>query len=423
MNPVWRLRTTQTNNGGEPIWKASVSPIAEITYSENRFDVSQFRLDIQRVGLRAEVEYRPIAELGFAFGTDDSYALFTSTVDVPYFLPDERLFPRPVTSDPPRFLAKDDVFGTSSSFYVDSDLHLGPVVFLVGGRADLWTYYDQVRPSFDPRFAVRADVVPGVTLKGNVGLYHQTPTPFFIADKGGNPDLPLEQGWQTGLGAEAQLTRALDVDVQAFYRFASDLAEPVVSPIGFLLASGPRIQPIGHERAYGAELLIRQRLDDGLFGWISYTILKSEERQDRPEGVDGAKAVGWRPTELDQTHNLSIAISSQLPWGFELGGALRYVTGNPSTLAQRGIFDADDSRYDRVNGVSRAGRLPAFFQVDARVDKKFTFNTWSLGLYLDLQNVTNNQNFEFFQYNYDFTVIQGFPGLPLLPVFGAEASF
>ncbi len=423
LNPVWRLRTTAQNDGGEPVWRAFVSPIAEVTYSENRFDVSQFRLDIQRSGLRAEVEWRPIKDLGVAFGTDDSWALFQSTIDIPFFLPDERLFPRPVTSDPPRFLANDEVFGTSNSFYVDSDLHLGPVTFLIGGRADLWTYYDDIRTSFDPRFAVRAEVLPFTTLKANVGLYHQTPSPFFIAKKGGNPDLPLEQGWQTGLGAEVWLTRSVDVDAQVFYRFADQLAEPVGSPIGFLLSSGPRIQAIGHERAYGAELLIRQRLDQGVFGWISYTLMKAEERADKPVGVDGAEAINWRPTELDQTHNLSLAGSAQLPLGFEVGAAVRYVTGNPATLAQGGVFDADDGRYDRVSTAPRSGRLPPFIQVDARVDKRFTFDTWSLGLYLDLQNVTNNANFEFFQYNYDFSVIQGFPGLPILPVFGAEASF
>ena len=35
----------------------------------------------------------------------------------------------------------------------------------------------------------------------------------------------------------------------------------------------------------------------------------------------------------------------------------------------------------------------------------------------------NHTNFEFFQYNYDFTQVQGFPGLPIIPVFGLEASF
>jgi hypothetical protein len=425
VNPVYRVRSTTTNDGGEPVLRAWVSPVGEVNYSENRFDVSQFRLDIQRFGLRAEVEFRPIADLGIAFGTDDSYALFTSTVDVPFFLPDERLFPRPVVSDPPRFLATDDVFGTSTSFYIDSDVTLGPVKFLMGARADLWTYYDQTRVALDPRFAFRAQVLPFTTLKGNLGLYHQTPSPFFMAKSAGNPDLPLESGWQTGLGLETWLTRSLDVDVQLFFRNASDLAEGVagLNPTRFVVTGAPRIQPIGHERAYGAELLIRQRLDDGVFGWVSYTLMRSEERQDKAVGIEGAEATGWRSTEVDQTHNLSIAVSSQLPWGFEVGGAFRYVTGNPATLAQGGVFDADDGRFERVNQPIRSSRLPPFIQLDLRVDKRFVFDTWALGLYLDLQNATNQQNFELFQYNYDFSTVQGFPGLPILPVFGAEARF
>jgi len=424
VNPVYRLRSTAKNSEGTPIWSAYVSPQADLTYTENRFDSSQFRLDILRGALRAEVEFRPAPGLGFAFGTDDTWGRFTSKTDVPFFLSDERLFPRPATSDPPRFNAADDVLGTSLSFYVDSDLAVGPLTFLVGGRADRWTYYDEVRVAFDPRFAFRAAVLPFTTLKGNVGLYHQTTSPFFMAKKAGNPDLPLEYGWQMGLGVETWLSRSLDVDFQVFFRNASDLAEPVGgNPLGFVATSAPRIQAVGDERAYGAELLIRQRLDQGVFGWIGYTLMRAEERADAAVGIEGAQGYGWRSTEFDQTHNLSIALSSQLPWGFELGGALRAVTGNPATLAQGGAFDADRAAYARVNQRPRTQRLPAFFQTDVRVDKRITFETWSLGLYLDLQNVTNTQNYEFFQYNYDFSVVQGLPGLPILPVFGAEASF
>ena len=423
LNPVYKVRSNHVNDGGEPVWRAFVSPMAELSYSENRFDVSQFRLDITRLAVRAEVEWRPLAHMGFAFGTDDGYAEFLSTVDVPFFLPDERLFPRPATSDPPRFLAKDIVLGSTASFYIDSDLHVGPVIFLVGARADQFTYYDEIRTSFDPRVAVRAQLLPFTTLKANVGLYHQIPLPFYIAENGGNPALPLEEGWQMGVGVETWLSRSVDVDAQVFYRFADQLAEPIGSPIAFLTGGGPRIQPIGHERAFGAELMIRQRFDQGVFGWISYTLMRAEERADKPQGIDDAEEINWRSTELDQTHNFSVAASAQLPWGFELGGALRYVTGNPATLAQSSLFDADTSRYQRVNQSIRSQRLPPFFQIDARVDKKFTFETWSMGLYLDLQNATNNSNFEFFQYNYDFSIVEGFPGLPILPVFGAQASF
>ncbi len=423
LNPVWRLRSTSTNDAGEPIVRAYVSPIAELTYSENRFDASQFGLDIERLGLRAEVEFRPVSGLAVSLGTDDSYALFTSQADLPFLFPDERLFPRPVTSDPPRFLITDEVFGTSTSFYIDAALDVGPVTFLTGMRADMWTYYDQVRPALDPRFAARIKLLPFTTLKGNIGLYSQTTSPFFMAKQAGNPDLPLERGFQAGVGIETWLTRSLDVDFQVFGRNANGLAEFVAGPTGFLASGAPRVQPIGAERAYGAELLIRQRLDDGVFGWISYTLMRSEESRAKPEGLEGAKAIGWRSTPLDQTHNLSVALSAQLPYDVELGGAFRYVTGNPATLAIDGVFDADDSRFERRNQPSRSQRLPPFIQLDVRVDKRFTFDTWAMGLYLDLQNATNQQNFEFFQYNYDFTVIQGFPGLPILPVIGVEASF
>jgi hypothetical protein len=37
-------------------------------------------------------------------------------------------------------------------------------------------------------------------------------------------------------------------------------------------------------------------------------------------------------------------------------------------------------------------RLPSFYQLDLRVDKSWMFPKFSLGLYLDIQNVYNKQN-------------------------------
>jgi hypothetical protein len=156
---------------------------------------------------------------------------------------------------------------------------------------------------------------------------------------------------------------------------------------------------------------------------VAYTLMRAQERSDAPVGVPGGEAYGWSPSPFDQTHILSLTASTEIPWQIEIGGAFRYVTGNPATIAQGGLYDADTSRYQRVDSPYRNARLPDFIQLDLRVDKRFTFDTWQLGLYLDLQNATNRENYEFFAYNYDYTQVQGFPGLPLLPVFGAEASF
>jgi TonB family protein len=423
LNPVWRLKSTIVNDEGTPTWQAYVSPLVELTYTQNRFDASQFGLDITRGSLRAELELRPVGALGVRVGVDGVLTRFTTIADLPNLRPTERLFPRPATSDPPRFFDQDEVIGSATAFYLDSDVHLGDLTLLLGARSELTTYYDQVRINLDPRFAFRWDLLRSVTFKGNLGRYTQSTTPFALSKGFGNPNLPLERGWQTGVGAEVWLRRSLDLDVQLFVRTANNLAESVGGATQFVSNGAPFIQPIGEERAYGAEFLLRQRLDNGFFGWISYTLLRAEERRNPAEGIAGSKGTSWVTTEFDQTHILSLAASTELPWGFELGGAFRYVTGNPTTFAQRGIFDGDTSGYRRLNGPARNDRLPAFIQLDARVDKKFVFDQWTLAMYLDLQNVTNQQNFEFFQYNYDFTQVQGFPGLPILPVFGAEASF
>ncbi|MBQ1218865.1 MAG: TonB-dependent receptor, partial [Bacteroidales bacterium] len=36
-------------------------------------------------------------------------------------------------------------------------------------------------------------------------------------------------------------------------------------------------------------------------------------------------------------------------------------------------------------------RLDGFYQIDIRIDKQFVFKKWILGLYLDIQNITNNK--------------------------------
>ncbi len=428
LNPAWRWSSVDKNGDGTPKMRAWVSPLVETNNSENRFDSSQFRLDVYRASLRAEIELRPADGLGLVIGTDNTTAHFSSFTDVPIVLPDERLFPRPVTSDPPRTILEDVVVGTSYSVYAEGDVRIGALMVVAGVRTDLWTYYDQLRPAVDPRLAMRLDALNHVVLKGSLGLYHQTASPFELADKFGNPDLPLEQGWQASLGSEVALTRSLDIDIQMFGRTAYDMADFVVSPIAFFSSGAARIQPIGEQRVLGAEFLLRQRLDEGFFGWIAYTLMRSEERFDAPVGVEDAEAFDWSPSTFDQTHILSLAGSWQTPvfpvvGSVELGAAFRYVTGNPATIAQKGIFDADTSGHRRYNRPYRSSRVPPFVQLDLRVDKKWTFDTWALGAYLDLQNATNQQNFELFQYNYDFTEVEGFPGLPIIPVIGMEASF
>jgi hypothetical protein len=67
--------------------------------------------------------------------------------------------------------------------------------------------------------------------------------------------------------------------------------------------------------------------------------------------------------------------------------------------------------------------VPAFFQLDLRADKRWTWRTWILSAYLEVQNATNRKNPEGVAYNYDYSEQGWMTGLPLFPSFGIRAEY
>ena len=74
----------------------------------------------------------------------------------------------------------------------------------------------------------------------------------------------------------------------------------------------------GIGRTYGGQVLLRQELVKGFFGWVTYSLIRSE-RRDHP-GSD------WRLFDYDQTHVLGVLASYELGHGWEAGARFRYTT-------------------------------------------------------------------------------------------------
>jgi hypothetical protein len=108
---------------------------------------------------------------------------------------------------------------------------------------------------------------------------------------------------------------------------------------------------------------------------------------------------------------------------WELGARLRFATGRPLTEVVGHTFEADDGDYHRVNGPTRAGRVPAYDQVDVRLEKTWVFDTWMIGAYLDVQNVFNVENQEAIQYDYRFVERAAVSGIPILPTVGIRGQW
>jgi len=310
-----------------------------------------------------------------------------------------------------------------STLGVWTELRLRPVPSLLvipGVRMDLTTIRLQQTPllTADPRLAMRWMVSPKVTLKAGVGLYHQPPQlaagevdPVF-----GNPDLGSRRALQTSVGVEWNIRPDLLLSVEGFYNrlwaipiSSSALVERNGQLVPQNLVNG------GRGRIYGLEVLFRQALTRRLFGWISYTLSRSERLDQTGEP--------WRLFDYDQTHVLTAILSYKFGAGWELGGRFRYATGNPQTPIVGSIKDDITDTFVPLFGPTNSRRLPNFAQLDVRVDKVWTFNNWSLDLYLDIQNVTNTRSVEGTAYSFNYAQSAYFEGLPIVPILGVKANF
>ena len=173
--------------------------------------------------------------------------------------------------------------------------------------------------------------------------------------------------------------------------------------------------PTGEGRSFGIQLLLRKELGDRWFGWIAHSITRSERR--------AARTAAWRLSDYDQTHVSTAVISYDLGAGFEVGARGRVATG----LSRERRWSAPSMtaaaiRSSRCSGPQNSLRIPVFWQVDARLSKRFRIGPTELETYLDVQNVTDRENQEEFVYSADYSERRAITGLPILPVVGALSA-
>jgi TonB family protein len=295
--------------------------------------------------------------------------------------------------------------------FAELELRLGRLLVLPGARFDYFSELSQAVVA--PRLTARYELNDRVTLKGGAGVFYQNPTVDQSDSVFGNPDLKAQRALHYSLGAEWRPLQNITLDLTGFYKSMS-------SQVSATTAVRPDGKPMNYDstgagRAYGLEFVARHELTSKFTGWIAYTLSRSERRD--------SGQTDYRLFQYDQTHILTALGTYQLPRNWSIGGRLRYVTGNPNTPVSNSVFNSTNGRYTPIYGAKYSTRVPAFAQLDIRVDKRWIFNAWTLTAYLDIQNVSNRANPEEIQYNYDYTKSQASQGLPIYPIFGLKGEF
>ena len=274
----------------------------------------------------------------------------------------------------------------------------------LGLRADTNNYSAAMKDLSDqlsPRLSLSYQLTEHWSLSGNAGLYYQLPPYTALGFKNNNGlyankyALRYMQVSQGSIGLNWRKGDTFEVSVEGFYKDYDKIPLSVADGIP-LTCKGNDYGVIGNElltstaqgRSYGAELLLKWLIAKKLNLASSFTLFKSEYRTDKESEYI---ASAW-----DNRFIFNLRGTYNLPRHWSVGMKVSCIGGAPYTP-----YDADKSSlvtawnaqgkpyydYTRYN----EERLPAFTQVDIRIDKTFYLKRCMLGFYIDLQNIAGSK--------------------------------
>lgn len=274
-----------------------------------------------------------------------------------------------------------------------------------GLRTDMNSFTDKGNnpmEAISPRVSASYALTEKWNVSASVGRYHKLP-PYTVlgfeqSGLAGNTLINRSTRYTRSdhyvAGLSFLPTNSMQISVEGFYK--RYYRYPVSATNGISLANfggdfgvigNEPILSIGRGESWGIETFIQKKLTKRIFGIGSYTFYKASFT-----GLDPNRAIrsAW-----DNRHLVSLTAGYKFKRNWELSSKLRYLGGFPTTpydearsLAEyiftgAGVFD-----YSRLNTL----QTDDFLQVDARLDKKWFFEKWSLNFYIDIQNLLSGSN-------------------------------
>jgi hypothetical protein len=299
-----------------------------------------------------------------------------------------------------------DLFHYNAFFQISKPLFNNRLSSSFGLRADGSSYSDKMSNPLNqlaPRLSLSYQLSDLISINFNTGRYYQRPPYTSMGYKNATGDyinkingLGYISCDHIVAGLELNPSEKTLLTVEGFYKnyknYPFSVADSVpLSTKGadFGTYGDEELKPISNGRAYGFELLGRVQDLYGFNAVVSYTYVRSEFEDLRPNAKNK-----YIPTSWDNRHLLNITATRTFGNNWYVGFRWRFVGGAPYTpwnyneseiKAAWDIKGAPIIDYSRFNSL----RLRAFHQLDVRADKEFFFDKWSLNVYVDIQNLYN----------------------------------
>lgn len=273
-----------------------------------------------------------------------------------------------------------------------------------GLRADANNYSSKMNDlsqTISPRLSAAYNITEKISLNASAGMYYQLPA-YTLLGYRAQTDGPLLnktvdyiRSKQLVLGLEYNTLENTRYTVEGFYKNYDRY--PLVRVLGddiplanlgadFGVVGNRQVSGTTQGRSYGMEFLAQKRLEKGFYGIASFTLFRSEFQDKNQSYVQSS----WNSRYI-----VSITGGKIFNRNWEVGARFRMSGGSPYTpydLATSSL----KSNYDIFpQGIPDYGRLNSqqlgdFYQLDLRIDKKYPFRKFSLNVFLDIQNISNN---------------------------------
>lgn len=352
---------------------------------ENSLKVQHYWVTSKSMGVRS----------GFSakFIHNDNTTIFADTV-----------YDRSGNRVPVSFLGVDPVIKTDLrtqkyAVFAELDWLIHPLLNVNAGiRADYYGFLDQ-KTYVAPRLTIKYRMTDKLTLRSSGGIFYQSPSQVWIVNPF-NRSLKALRNEMGVLGLDYLYRKDLRISLEGYYKKYRHLPSGVVHGVtDYIVLNtigtgyGGReddFQSFGYfdltstagGQAYGGELLIQKKFSEiPLYGLMSFSYGKSE--------VTANNGIVY-PGQYDQRFifNLSGGYIFNSRW--EISGKFRYFTGVPySTVYRPSENPSNPGTIQNLPDEYLASRTDAGHHLDIRVDRYFNFRSWTLIVYLDIQNVYN----------------------------------
>ena len=272
----------------------------------------------------------------------------------------------------------------------------------VGIRTDINSYNASMSNPLNqlsPRASFSVKVVDWMYINANVGRYYQRPQYTVMGYRDANSvlvnkanGLKYIRSDHAVAGLEFIPSSNTRITVEGFYKWyvhypfsLRDSISLANQGAGFGVVGNVPVDSRGKGRAYGAELLVQQKLYKGFYGILAYTFVVSEFTDKNGKYI---------PSSWDNRHILTLTAGYKIKGNWEFGARWRFLAGLPFTPIDTAlslkipVYNVTGAGIPDVNRLN-SQRSSVFHQLDIRIDKSFFFKKWSLNLYLDIQNVYN----------------------------------